>query len=50
MEYSRNLKRGLCSHDADQQAQKTRQEWAKKKKKKLSEIAQSQMLNRWYQK
>ena len=33
MEYSRNLKRGLCSHDADQQAQKTRQEWAKKKKK-----------------
>lgn len=34
MEYSRNLKRGLCSHDADQQAQKTRQEWAKKKKKK----------------
>ena len=35
MEYSRNLKRGLCSHDADQQAQKTRQEWAKKKKKKV---------------
>ena len=35
MEYSRNLKRGLCSHDADQQAKKTKQEWIKKKKKEV---------------
>lgn len=32
MEYSRNLKRGLCSHDADQQAQKQGKNELKKKK------------------
>lgn len=35
MEYSRNLKRGLCSHDADQQAKNKARVIKKKKKKEV---------------